>query len=56
MELRTPTPGSALYIAARDLGDSQSQYLGLLPYAAWEEYARERRILCAVEATNDHEQ
>ncbi|WP_373123061.1 GNAT family N-acetyltransferase [Mycobacterium marinum] len=48
---RTPDAGSELLHAARSLGDSQSQYLGLLPYAAWEEYASEQRILCAMEET-----
>jgi GNAT superfamily N-acetyltransferase/predicted nucleic acid-binding protein len=46
---RTPPPNSRLFEAARDLGDSQSQTLGLLPYAAWEEYASEQRILCVID-------
>ncbi|WP_425003120.1 GNAT family N-acetyltransferase [Mycolicibacterium sp. S3B2] len=52
LTFRTPGPDSSLFEAARDLGDSQSQFLGLLPYAAWKEYAIDRRILCAVGRLN----
>lgn len=43
-----PPPRSPLLIAARMLGDSQARTLGLLPYAAWDEYAVQGRILCAL--------
>jgi hypothetical protein len=38
VELRTTDPESGLYRVAQELGDSQSQYLGMLPFAAWQEY------------------
>lgn len=49
MEFETPPPGSRLYLAAQRLGDSQSRFLGLLPHAAWQEYATAGRVLCATE-------
>ena len=49
LSFETPAPESALFVAAQRLGDSQSQFLGLLPYAAWSEYASEDRIICAVD-------
>jgi GNAT superfamily N-acetyltransferase/predicted nucleic acid-binding protein len=48
VELRTAAPGSEIFRAAQTLGDSHSQYLGSLPYAAWQEYAERGQILCAV--------
>lgn len=42
-------PGTEVLTQARELGDSQTQTLGLLPYAAWDEYAAQGRILCALE-------
>lgn len=44
-----PPPGTKFLTEARELGDSQAQTLGLLPYAAWDEYAAQGRILCALE-------
>ena len=44
----TPGPAADLLKRARALGDSQTKTLGLLPYAAWEDYARQSHVLVAV--------
>lgn len=46
-----PPPETDLLTAARKLGDSQARTLGLLPYAAWDEYAAQGRVLCALDST-----
>lgn len=46
-----PPPEADLLTAARKLGDSQARTLGLLPYAAWDEYAAQGRVLCALDTT-----
>lgn len=45
-----PSPNSELLAAARAMGDSQARTLGLLPYAAWDDYAAGSRILCVLKA------
>ncbi|MCV7356002.1 GNAT family N-acetyltransferase [Mycolicibacterium fluoranthenivorans] len=46
-----PPPETDLLTAARKLGDSQARTLGMLPYAAWDEYAAQGRILCILDNT-----
>jgi GNAT superfamily N-acetyltransferase/predicted nucleic acid-binding protein len=45
---KTPGPSEDLLKRARALGDSQAKTLGLLPYAAWEDYAEQSHVLVAV--------
>ena len=49
MRLEAPAPGSALFDAAKALGDSETRSLGLLPHAAWDDYGRAGHILVAVQ-------
>lgn len=49
MNLETPAPGSRLFDEAKALGDSESRNLGLLPHAAWDDYAAAGHLLVATE-------
>lgn len=51
VRFQLPAPNSEMLAAARALGDAQARTLGLLPYAAWDDYAERGRILCAFTAT-----
>ncbi|MGC5247423.1 GNAT family N-acetyltransferase [Gordonia sp. DT219] len=42
-------PGSALFTSVKSLGDEHSKYLGLLPHAAWAEYAEAGHICAMVD-------
>lgn len=48
IRLETPPPGSAMFDAAKALGDSEARSLGLLPHAAWDDYGKAGHILVAV--------
>ncbi len=50
MQLVTPAPGSDLFNEAKALGDSESKNIGLLPHAAWDDYAASGRLLVATAA------
>lgn len=50
-EFVTPPPGTALFTAAFELGEANSRQLGMLPHAAWTEFASEGRILVALNGT-----
>ncbi|MDN5767770.1 MAG: GNAT family N-acetyltransferase [Humibacillus sp.] len=49
VHLETPEPGSRLFEEAKALGDSETRNLGLLPHAAWDDYAGAGHILVATE-------
>lgn len=44
-----PGPGMPLFEEAKALGDSEARFLGLLPHAAWADYAQRGQILVAVD-------
>lgn len=44
----SPEPDSDLLDAVKALGDSQSKSVGLLPYAAWDDYAAAGHVLAAL--------
>ena len=46
-DLETPEPGSRLFAEAKVLGDSETRRVGLLPHAAWDDYAAAGHILVA---------
>ena len=47
-DLETPEPGSRLFARKpRSLGDSETRRVGLLPHAAWDDYAAAGHILVA---------
>ncbi|GAB37547.1 GNAT family N-acetyltransferase, partial [Gordonia sputi] len=49
---RIVEPASVLFSAVQALGDDNRKYLGLLPHAAWTEYAQAGHICAMVEETS----
>lgn len=49
INLVSAPPGSRLLAAAQELGDQETRQVGLLPYAAWDEYAASGHVLVAVD-------
>ncbi len=47
LDIEAPAPGSSLFEAAKALGDSEAKNLGLLPHAAWDDYANAGHLLVA---------
>ena len=52
-DFTTPDLGSALLGQVFALGESNKELLGVLPYAAWDEYAADGRIVAAVTQAGD---
>lgn len=47
--LGSVVPGTPLFDAAKALGDSETRALGLLPHAAWDDYAQAGHLVVATE-------
>lgn len=45
----SPRPDDVLFDAARDLGDENRRFVGMLPFEAWRDYAEQGHILVAVD-------